>query len=83
MKKFCISQVSVVTFSGGMDKVDYSLFFLSNTTKMTFFGLFKVKWLHLTGEMDKSVRFSNQFFFQKLTYQKSLKSLSFDRVIKK
>jgi len=27
MKKFCISPVSVVTFSGGIDKVDYSLSF--------------------------------------------------------
>jgi len=26
------------------------------------FGFPKVKWLHLTGEMDKSVRFSCQMF---------------------
>ena len=30
--------------------------------KMTFFGFRKVKWLHLTVEVDKSVRFSCQIF---------------------
>ena len=30
--------------------------------KVTFFGFLKVKWLHLTGELDKSVRFSCQIF---------------------
>jgi len=30
--------------------------------KMTFFGFAKVKWLHLTGEVDKSVRFLSEFF---------------------
>jgi len=29
---------------------------------MPFFGFPKVKWLHLTGEMDKSVRFSCEIF---------------------
>jgi len=27
-----------------------------------FFGFSKVKWLHLTGEVDKSVRFTCQIF---------------------
>jgi len=30
--------------------------------KITFFGFPKVKWLHLTGEVDKSVRCSCQIF---------------------
>ena len=30
--------------------------------KNDFFGFPKVKWLHLTGEADKSVRCSCQFF---------------------
>jgi len=29
---------------------------------MTFFGFPEVKWLHLTGEVDKSVRFSCEIF---------------------
>jgi len=49
---------------------------------MTFFGFPKVKWLHLTGEVDKSVRVHVKFS-PDLTYQKVLKSVNFDRVIKK
>jgi len=44
--------------------------------KNDFLGFLKVKWLHLIGEVDKSVRFSWQFF-QDLTCQKSLKSVTF------
>jgi len=58
MKKFCNSQVSVVTFL------------------VVFFGFLKVKWLHLTGEVDKSVRFSCQIF-PGFNVQKSLKSVNF------
>ena len=43
---------------------------------MTFFGFPKVKWLHLTGEMDKSVKFHVQFS-PDLTCQKSLRSVNF------
>ena len=50
--------------------------------KNDFLGFLKVKWLHLIGEVDKSVRFSWQFF-QDLTCQKSLKWLLLDRVIQK
>jgi len=49
---------------------------------MTFFGFPKVKWLHLTGEVDKSVRVHVKFS-PDLTYQKVLKSVNFDRVIQK
>jgi len=85
MKKFCISQVSVVTFSGGVGKwitvcfllvpaypgcpgskaVKRSLLLLflrdniynqkvcmNNTVENDFFGFSKVKYLHLTGEVD-------------------------------
>jgi len=41
-----------------------------------------VKWLHLTGEVDKSVRVHVKFS-PDLTYQKVLKSVNFDRVIQK
>jgi len=38
--------------------------------KNDFFGFPKVKWLHLTGEVDKSVRCSVRVkFSQDLTYQ--------------
>jgi len=47
-----------------------------------FFGFPKVKWLHLTGEVDKSVRVHVKFS-PDLTYQKVLKSVNFDRVIQK
>jgi len=35
---------------------------MNNTVKNDFFGFPKVKWLHLTGEVNKSVRFSRQIF---------------------
>ena len=44
--------------------------------KMTFFGFAKVKWLHLTGEVDKAVRFSCKIFTG-FNVQKSLKSVNF------
>jgi len=42
------------------------------------FGFPNVNWLHLTGEMDKSVKFHVEFS-QNLTYHKSLKSLKRSR----
>ena len=71
-KKFAMSQVSVVSgdiFRWG-GQVDYRfVFFCGNANnqkyvwiillKMTLFGFPKVKWLHLTGELDKSVQMSN------------------------
>jgi len=44
--------------------------------KNDFFGFPKVKWLHLTGEVDKSVLVHVKFS-QDLTYQKLLKSVNF------
>jgi len=44
------------------------------------FRLPKVKWLHLTGEVDKSVRVSCQIF-SGFNTPKLLKSVIFDRVI--
>jgi len=35
---------------------------MNNNVENDFFGLPKVKWLHLTGEVDKSVRCSSQIF---------------------
>jgi len=35
---------------------------MNNTAEMIFFGFPKVKWLNLTGEVDKSVRFACQIF---------------------
>jgi len=49
---------------------------MNNTVENDIFGLHKVKWLYLTGEVDKSVRFHVKFS-QDLTYQKSLKSVNF------
>jgi len=43
---------------------------------MIFFGFSTVKWLHLTGELDKPVRFHVKLS-QDLTYQKSSKSVNF------
>jgi len=34
----------------------------NNAEKMTFLGFPKVKWLNLTGEVDKSVRYLCQIF---------------------
>jgi len=33
---------------------------VNNTVENDFFGFSKAKWLHLTGKMDKSVKFSCQ-----------------------
>ena len=35
---------------------------MNNAVESDFFGFPKGKWLHLTGEVDKSVRFSCQIF---------------------
>jgi len=35
---------------------------MNNTAENDFFGFPKVKWLHLTSEVDKCVRFSSQIF---------------------
>jgi len=35
---------------------------MNNTVENDFFGFPKVKWLHLAGEVDKSVIFSCQIF---------------------
>ena len=35
---------------------------MTNTAENDFFGFPKVKWLYLTGEVDKPVRFSCQIF---------------------
>jgi len=51
--------------------------------KNDFFGFPKVKCLHVTGEVDKSVRCSCQIFFHDSMYQESLKSVNFDRLIQK
>ena len=48
---------------------------MNNTVENDFFEFPKVKWLHLTGEMDKSVTCVK--FTQDLTCQKSLKSVNF------
>jgi len=45
-------------------------------------GFPKVKWLRLKGEVDKSPKFHVKFS-EDFTCQKSLKSVNFDRVIKK
>jgi len=51
--------------------------------KNDFFGFPKVKCLHVTGEVDKSVRCSCQIFFHDSMYQESLKSVNFDRLVQK
>ena len=48
---------------------------MNNTVENDFFGFHKLKWLHLTGELDKSVTFVK--FSQDLTCRKSLKSDNF------
>jgi len=35
---------------------------MKNTVENDYFGFPKVKWLHLTGEVDKSVIFPSTFF---------------------
>ena len=82
MKKFCSAQVGVVTFSGVVqwwasglqfvffwDKINNQNYVWIILLKMTF-GFSKVKWLHLIGDVDKSVTFHVKFS-QDLTYQKS------------
>jgi len=51
----------------------------NNSEKNDFFGFSKVKWLQLTGEMDKSVRYYHIHvkFSEVLMYQKLLKSVNF------
>jgi len=46
---------------------------------MTFFGFPKVKWLHLTGEVNKSVFMSN---FSGFNISKIIKMSCFDKVIR-
>jgi len=95
MKKCCISQVIVVTFSGGVAKwvTVYSFSswdYVNNQTyvriillKITFFG-FQGKWLLLTGEQVKMCKmFMSHFLSQDLTYQKSLKRLILTELFKK
>jgi len=43
---------------------------MSNTVETNFLGFPKVKWLHLTGEVNKSVRFHVKFS-EDLTYSKN------------
>jgi len=50
---------------------------MNNTVENDFFGFPKVKWLHLIGDVGKSVRFHVNFY-QDLAYQKLSKSLFFD-----
>ena len=40
---------------------------MNNSVENDFFVFPKVKWLHLTGEMDKSVRFSRENFLRIFT----------------
>jgi len=49
---------------------------MNNSVENDFFGFPKVKWLHLTGEVDKSVRFHVRFS-QDFTHRTSLKSVNF------
>jgi len=73
MKKFCSSQVSVVTFQVGRasgfpfffwDNVNNQKYERKNTVENDFYGFSKVKWLHLTYEVDKCVRFSCENFLR-------------------
>ena len=50
--------------------------------KNDFFGFPKVKWLHLAGEVDKSVRCPCQIF-SGFNYQKLLKSVNFWHIIQR
>ena len=49
---------------------------MNNTAEHDFFGFPKVKWLHLTGEVDKSVRCSCQIV-SGFNVPKSSKSVNF------
>ena len=55
---------------------------MHNTVENDFFGFPKVKWIHLTGEMDKSVRFHVKIFSGFYIPNHSNR-LIFDRVIQK
>jgi len=55
---------------------------MNNTVKNAFFGFPKVKWLHLTGKVDKSVRLSCEIL-SGFIMPESLKSVNFFRVIRK
>jgi len=48
----------------------------SKTVEMTFFEFPKEKWLHLTGEVDKSVRLSYQIF-SGFSISKIIKTVNF------
>ena len=56
--------------------------YMNYNAESDFFAFPDVKWLHLTGGVDKSVRYSCQFFYD-LTYRKLSNSVIFDRVIQK
>jgi len=49
---------------------------MNNHVEKLLFGFPKVKWIHLTGEMDKSVRFSCEIF-SGFSVTKLLKSVNF------
>jgi len=49
---------------------------MNNTVEKDFFGFPKVKWLHLIGEVDKSVRHSCQIFSE-FNILKSFKLVNF------
>jgi len=49
---------------------------MNNNVENYFFGFPKVKWLHLTGKVDKSVRWSCQIF-SGFNIPKLLKSVNF------
>jgi len=49
---------------------------MNDTVESDFLDFPKAKWLGLTGEVDRSVRFHVKFS-QDLTFQKSLKSVNF------
>jgi len=55
---------------------------MHNTVENDFFGFPKVKWLHLTGKMDKSVRFHVKIFSGFYIPNHSNRII-FDRVIQK
>jgi len=55
---------------------------MNNNVKNDFWGFPKVKWLHLTSEVDKSVRFLCKIF-SGFNIPKIIKIGHFDRVIQK
>jgi len=50
---------------------------MNNTVENDFLEFPRVKWLYLTGVVNKSVRFFYVKFSQNIIYQKSLKSVNF------